>query len=703
MLIRILPELGHFALILALAMAALQAVVPLWGAATRRPLWMAFAQPMAWGQFAFLVIAYLCLTASFVLDDFSVAYVAHNSNSLLPWYYKLSAVWGSHEGSVLLWVLILGGWSFAVSIFSRRLPRDMLARVLAVMGWVSSGFLLFILLTSNPFERLLPNVPSDGADLNPLLQDFGLIVHPPMLYMGYVGFSVVFAFAMAALLGGRLDAAWTRWARPWTNVAWAFLTVGIALGSWWAYYELGWGGWWFWDPVENASLLPWLAGTALIHSLAVTEKRGTFKNWTVLLAIFTFSLSLLGTFLVRSGVLTSVHAFANDPSRGTFILILLGLTVGLSLAIFALRAPRVQSLSGFGWLSRDSLLLVNNILLVVMTVTVLLGTIYPLLLDALGLGKISVGPPYFNALFVPLTVLLCLFMGLGPLARWKRMPGRELARRLALSAVLAIVIAVALPLLYGGSFSLGVTLGLLMALWLVLSLARDLFDKTRRGRSDNTRSGGAGQTRRQGGARAAQRRTGGLKKLSLAYWGMVLGHLGLAVTIVGVAMVSHYNVERNVRLGPGDRVEVAGYQFAMTDFRERKGPNYTADTASIEVTRPGRSPFLLRPEKRFYVASGMPMTDVALRPGLFSDLYVALGEQLDDGDWSLRIQIKPFVRWLWLGALIMAAGGILAVIDRRYRRAPRRATASWEGGTSAIAAPDTRSAAKERTVTEGTP
>lgn len=689
MLIRILPELGHFALILALAMAALQAVVPLWGAATRRPLWMAFAQPMAWGQFAFLVIAYVCLTASFALDDFSVAYVAHNSNSLLPWYYKLSAVWGSHEGSVLLWVLILGGWSFAVSVFSRRLPRDMLARVLAVMGWVSSGFLLFILLTSNPFERLLPNVPSDGADLNPLLQDFGLIVHPPMLYMGYVGFSVVFAFAMAALLGGRLDAAWTRWARPWTNVAWAFLTVGIALGSWWAYYELGWGGWWFWDPVENASLLPWLAGTALIHSLAVTEKRGTFKNWTVLLAIFTFSLSLLGTFLVRSGVLTSVHAFANDPSRGTFILILLGLTVGLSLAIFALRAPRVQSLSGFGWLSRDSLLLVNNILLVVMTVTVLLGTIYPLLLDALGLGKISVGPPYFNALFVPLTVLLCLFMGLGPLARWKRMPGRELARRLALSAVLAIVIAVVLPLLYGGSFSLGVTLGLLMALWLVLSLVRDVFDKTRPGRADKTRK--------------ASGVVGGLKKLSLAYWGMVLGHLGLAVTIVGVAMVSHYNVEKNVRLAPGGTVEVAGYRFAMTDFRERRGPNYTADTATIEVMRPGRSSFTLQPEKRFYVASGMPMTDVALRPGLFSDLYVALGEKLDGGDWSLRIQIKPFVRWLWLGALIMAAGGILAVIDRRYRRAPRRAAASWRDGPSTASAPATRPVAKTRSVTEGTP
>nr|WP_110685146.1 heme lyase CcmF/NrfE family subunit [Salinicola aestuarinus] len=652
-----IPELGSYSLIMALAMALVQASVPMIGAAQRRPLWMAFAQPMAWGQFAFLALAFLFLAASFLLDDFSVAYVAHNSNSMLPWYYKLSAVWGSHEGSVLLWALILSGWSFAVSVFSRHLPRDMLARVLAVMGWISSGFLLFILMTSNPFSRLLPNVPADGNDLNPLLQDFGLIIHPPMLYMGYVGFSVVFAFALAALIGGRLDAAWTRWARPWTNLAWAFLTVGIALGSWWAYYELGWGGWWFWDPVENASLLPWLAGTALIHSLAVTEKRGTFKNWTVLLAIFTFSLSLLGTFLVRSGVLTSVHAFANDPARGTFILILLGITVGLSLTIFALRAPRVVSASGFGWFSRDALLLINNILLVIITVTVLLGTLYPLLLDSLDLGKISVGPPYFNALFVPLTALLCVFMGLGPLARWKRMPGRELGRRLALSALAAVVIAAIVPSLYGGTWNLGVSLGLLLALWLVLSLARDLIHRIR--------------PRHEG----SPGRWTALKKLTPAYWGMLLGHLGVAVTIVGVVMVSNYSAEQNVRLGPGETVEVGGYRFSMTDFNERRGPNYLADTATIEVVPPGRRAFELYPEKRFYQASRMPMTDVALRPGLFSDLYVALGDEVDDGDWSLRIQIKPFVRWLWLGALIMASGGVLAVLDRRYRRrtAPRAA------------------------------
>ncbi|MBB3190756.1 heme lyase CcmF/NrfE family subunit [Halomonas cerina] len=647
MLIKMIPEIGHFALIIALLMAVVQAIMPLAGAATRRPLWMAYARPMATGQFLFLVIAYLCLTASYLLDDFSVANVANNSNSMLPWYYKASAVWGNHEGSVLLWSLILGAWTFAVSRFSRELPRDMLARVLGVMGLVSVGFLAFVLFTSNPFSRLLPNVPADGADLNPLLQDVGLIIHPPMLYMGYVGFSVVFAFAIAALLGGRLDAAWTRWARPWTNVAWAFLTVGIALGSWWAYYELGWGGWWFWDPVENASLLPWLAGTALIHSLAVTEKRGAFKSWTVLLAISTFSLSLMGTFLVRSGVLTSVHAFANDPSRGLFILVLLGITVGLSLLLFALRAPRVSHQVGFTWLSRDALLLINNILLVIMTVTVLLGTVYPLLLDALNLGKISVGPPYFNALFVPLTVILCLFMGLGPLAQWKRMRGRELLRRSWLAGALALTIGAAAPLLYDGEWNLRVSLGLVAALWVVLPLVRDLWDKSR-----------------NGGSRLA-----GLKKLSLAHWGMVVGHLGLAVTIIGVTVVSNYAVDRNVRMAVGDSATLAGYTFTMTELGSRRGPNFVADTARIEVRRGDSARhFVMTPEKRLYIARGMPMTDVALRPGLFRDLYVAMGEDLEDGSWAMRIQYKPFVRWLWLGALLMAAGGVLAVIDRRYRR-----------------------------------
>ncbi|MCB8888922.1 heme lyase CcmF/NrfE family subunit [Halomonas malpeensis] len=651
-----IPEVGHFALMMALVMAIIQAVVPLAGVATRRSLWMAYGAPMAAGQFVFLALAYLCLSASYLLDDFSVANVANNSNSLLPWYYKASAVWGNHEGSVLLWSLMLAGWGFAASAFSTSLPRDMVARVQSVMAMVSAGFLLFILLTSNPFERLLPNVPADGADLNPLLQDFGLVVHPPMLYMGYVGFSVVFAFAIAALMGGRLDAAWTRWARPWANVAWAFLTVGIALGSWWAYYELGWGGWWFWDPVENASLLPWLTGTALLHSLAVTEKRGSFKSWTVLLAISTFSLSLMGTFLVRSGVLTSVHAFANDPSRGFFILVLLGVTVTLSLLLFALRAPRVSHRVGFGWLSRDSLLLVNNLLLVIMTVTVLLGTLYPLILDSLNLGKISVGPPYFNALFVPLTVLLCAFMGLGPSARWKRMGARELTTKLWLAGAGALVIGVLAPLLYAGQWNLWVSLGLVAALWIVLPLVRDVIDKCRH-------AGSLGR---------------GLARLSPAYWGMVLGHLGLAVTLVGVTVVSNYNVERNVRMAPDVTVEVAGYQFTMRELTSRRGPNFLADTSLIEVRRGGDGrTFMMHPEKRLYLATGMPMTQVALRPGLFRDLYVAMGEDLGGGSYAMRIQYKPFVRWLWLGALLMAAGAVLAVIDKRYRRvATRRGAAT---------------------------
>ena len=661
-----IPEIGHYALIIALLMALVQGVMPLAGAATRRPLWMAYARPMATGQFLFLAIAYACLTASYLLDDFSVANVANNSNSMLPWYYKASAVWGNHEGSVLLWSLILAAWGFAVSRFSRELPRDMLARVMGVMGLVSLGFLAFVLITSNPFERLLPNVPQDGADLNPLLQDFGLIVHPPMLYMGYVGFSVVFAFAIAALLGGRLDAAWTRWARPWTNIAWAFLTVGIALGSWWAYYELGWGGWWFWDPVENASLLPWLAGTALIHSLAVTEKRGAFKSWTVLLAISTFSLSLMGTFLVRSGVLTSVHAFANDPSRGFFILVLLGITVGLSLLLFALRAPRVSHQVGFSWLSRDALLLINNILLVIMTVTVLLGTVYPLLLDALNLGKISVGPPYFNALFVPLTVVLCLFMGLGPLSRWKHTPARDLFKRSWTAGLAALVIGAVAPLLYRGEWNLKVSLGVVIALWVVLPMARDLWVKSRH----------------------ADGRMAGLRRLSLSYWGMILGHLGIAVTIIGVTVVSNYAIERNVRMGVGDSAAVAGYTFTMTELASRRGPNYLADTAEIEVRRgDSQRSFTMTPEKRLYLARGMPMTQVALRPGLFRDLYVAMGEDLEDGSWAMRIQHKPFVRWLWLGALLMAAGGVLAVADRRYRRTVTARDPTRDSERAAIAAP----------------
>ncbi len=673
MLTKMIPEIGHYALVIALLLATVQSVMPLAGVTTRRPLWMAYARPMATGQFLFVAIAYACLTASYMLDDFSVANVANNSNSMLPWYYKFSAVWGNHEGSVLLWSLMLAGWGYFAARYSRELPRDMVARVLGVMGLVCVGFLLFILFTSNPFERLLPHMPADGADLNPLLQDIGLILHPPMLYMGYVGFSVVFAFAIAALLGGRLDAAWARWARPWTNLAWAFLTVGIALGSWWAYYELGWGGWWFWDPVENASLLPWLTGTALMHSLAVTEKRGAFKSWTLLLAITTFSLSLLGTFLVRSGVLTSVHAFANDPSRGFFILMLLGITVGLSLLIFALRAPRVSHTVSFGWLSRDALLLINNLMLVILTVTVLLGTVYPLILDGLDLGKISVGPPYFNALFVPLTLIMVVFMGLGPISRWKDTAISLLVQRLWLSAVVAVVLGAALPLVFAERWSAPVAIGLIAALWIVLPMLRDLYDKTR-----HARSLGAG-----------------LKRLSPAYWGMQLGHLGVAVTIVGVAIVSNYNIERNVRMGPGDSVQVAGYTFTMTQLTDRRGANFLADRAVIEVRRDGSNrSFTMNPEKRLYIATGMPMTQVALRPGFFRDLYVAMGEDLGDGSWAMRVQYKPFVRWLWLGALLMSIGGVLAVYDKRYRRL---ATAPDPEEAALKASTGTKGQAKEAT------
>ncbi|WP_445619798.1 heme lyase CcmF/NrfE family subunit [Kushneria sp. Sum13] len=648
MLIQILPELGLYAMMLALAMALVQAIVPLAGSLTRRPLWMSYAAPMAWGQALFLLTAFVCLALGFLFNDFSVTYIADNANSNLPWYYRLSAVWGGHEGSVLLWSMMMAFWGLAVSVFSRNLPRDMLARVLSVLGMINAGFLIFILATSSPFERILPVPPSDGADLNPLLQDPGLIVHPPMLYMGYVGFSVAFAFALAALMGGRLDAAWTRWARPWTNLAWAFLSVGIALGSWWAYYELGWGGWWFWDPVENASLMPWLAGTALMHSLAVTEKRGGFKSWTVLLAIVTFSLSLLGTFLVRSGVLTSVHAFANDPSRGTFILILLGLTVGASLTLYAFRAPRVKSPLGFGWCSRDAMLLFNNILLLVMMVTVLLGTLYPLILDSLDLGKISVGPPYFNTLIVPLTVALGLFMGAGPVTRWKQMAPRELIKRLWLSAIVSLIVALTIPWLYDGAWSLPVSLGLLVAAWIVVPLVREPLTLIRRF-----------------GLR-------GPAKLSRSHYGMVLGHIGMAMTIVGVTMVSNYDHADNVRMRPGHSVEVGGYRFTMTQLNEVHGPNYLADRATVRVTQGDRLIAMLHPEKRFFDARRQAMTETALDHGLTRDLYVAMGEPLDDGEsWAMRIQVKPFVRWLWLGALLMAAGGILAVCDKRYRHRSR--------------------------------
>ncbi len=571
--------------------------------------------------------------------------------------YKFSAVWGNHEGSLLLWALILCMWIAAVAVFSPQLPLLVLSRVLAVMGGVGVGFMSFSLLTSNPFARLLPSIPADGNDLNPLLQDPGLIIHPPLLYMGYVGFSVAFAFAIAALLGGRMDASWARWSRPWTNVAWAFLTLGIMLGSWWAYYELGWGGWWFWDPVENASFMPWLAGTALVHSLAVTEKRGLFKSWTVLLAIFAFSLSLLGTFLVRSGVLTSVHAFATDPARGMFILVFLAIVVGGSLVLYALRAPAVSSRVSFSWVSRESLLLFNNVVFTVATLTVLFGTLFPLIVDALGMGKYSVGPPYFNAVFVPLMALLAPVMAFGPISRWKRDSTQRWKAELLLPGIAAVLCAVTLPLLHA-DYNLWVALAVLLAAWLVLGLLRDLWF-------------------RMGGAAGFP---GGLRRITPSYWGMVLAHLGFAACIIGVVATSQYAIEHDLKMSPGDTDSLAGYDFRFIEVAQVRGPNYLADEARFEVTRDGESVAYMAPQKRRYLASGSMMTEAAIDPGVFRDLFVAMGEPIgESGAWAIRLHYKPMIRWMWVGAILMAFGAFTTVLDKRYRRQRNRVPSTADG------------------------
>jgi len=641
-----LPEFGQLALILALIVSIFQSVVPFWGVQRRDSLLMAWSRPLAAAQALFLTVSLVALGYCFVVDDFSVTYVATNSNTALPTPYKISAVWGAHEGSLLLWVTMLGLWGLAVACFSKGLPLIMLARVLGVMGMVSAGFILFTLETSNPFARTLPSIPSEGGDLNPLLQDFGLIVHPPTLYMGYVGLSVVFAFAIAALLGGRLDAAWARWSRPWTTAAWVFLTIGIALGSWWAYYELGWGGWWFWDPVENASLMPWLVATALMHSLAVTEKRGLFKSWTVLLAIFAFSLSLLGTFLVRSGVLTSVHAFASDPERGVFVLALLGLCVGGSLLVYALRAPTVASVGRYEWLSRESFLLANNLLLLVAAFAILLGTLYPLIIDFLGMGKISVGAAWFNTMFVPLSVALTLLVGLGSLARWKADQADRLKKELTLAAVAALLLGGFAPFLADGSLNWQVMLGVGIASWLSAICVVDVWKKTR------------GQPWK-------------FTSLGLSFQGMILAHLGVAVTVVGVTMVANYSLEESVRMAPGETHSVSGYRFEFVDAGHIEGPNYSADATRFRVYDGDREIALLQPEKRRYHARGSVMTEAAIDAGLFRDVYVSMGEPLDGGAWGMRLQVKPFMRWVWLGTIFMAIGGLLAMLDKRYRQTRR--------------------------------
>lgn len=640
-----LPELGQFALVLALLVAALQTVLPLAGAQRGIAAWTSVARPAAFAQFALVAFAFGVLTYGFVSQDFSIKYVATNSNSLLPMIYRYTAVWGSHEGSLLLWALILSVWTAAVARFSQRLPAEVIARVLGVMGAVAFGFLAFLIFTSNPFERLLPAV-AEGRDLNPLLQDPGMIIHPPMLYLGYVGFSVPFAFAIAALLDGRIDARWLRWTRPWTNVAWAFLTLGIALGSWWAYYELGWGGWWFWDPVENASFMPWLAGAALLHSQAVTEKRGSFRGWTLLLAIATFSLSLLGTFLVRSGVLTSVHAFAADPARGVFILIFLGIVIGGSLVLYALRAPSDEGGTPFSTASRETLLLANNLLLSTACAMVLLGTLYPLLADALNLGKISVGPPYFALMFMVLMAPLILLVPFGPITRWQR---EQVSRPVAMLmpwAVLAVLAGVAAYFLTPQS-SWKVLAGVLAAVWIAVGTARFVWSRFE-------------QSGRQ---------------FTAEMLGMTLAHLGIAVFVVGALLTEGLSQQREVAVMQGQSVELGRYAFRFDGAERYQGPNYIGDRGTVTVFRNDAPLTVLHPEKRAYASGGQVMTEAAIDPGFTRDLYVAMGEPLGGGSWALRVHVKPFVRWIWAGALMMMLGGLVTATDRRFARNEHRKTA----------------------------
>ena len=659
-----IPELGHFALILAALVSLVLGTLPLIGAHQNRLAWVAVARPAASAMALLVTFSFACLTQAFVANDFSVVYVAQHSNSLLPLEYRVAAVWGGHEGSLLLWMLMLTWWAFGVAMLSRQLPETMVARVLGTLGLVAFGFMLFILITSSPFERLLP-AAAEGRDLNPLLQDFGLIIHPPLLYMGYVGFSVAFAFAIAALLSGQLDAAWARWSRPWTMAAWCFLTLGIAMGSWWAYYELGWGGWWFWDPVENASFMPWLVGTALIHSLAATEKRGSFKNWTVLLAISAFSLSLLGTFLVRSGVLTSVHAFATDPRRGIFILIFLVAVIGTSLALFAWRAPKVGLGGRFALVSRESLLLTNNVLLVVACATVLLGTLYPLLIDALGIGKISVGPPYFNAVFVPVMAPVLFLMGVAPFARWKEASIPEITRTVRWAMIAAAVVAIALPLVYGQWTAL-TALGILLAAWVTFTTLTAFVQRVQH-------------------TRAGQSFLSAAFKQPRSFVGMCVAHFGIAVFVVGVTMVNSFQDEKDVKMAPGETVSVAGYSFTFNGVKEVQGPNYIAAQGDFDLSVDGKFRLKMEPEKRNYASSGMPMTEAAIDAGILRDVYVSLGEPIErdklEGEWAVRVYYKPFVDWIWGGCVLMALGGLLAMLDRRYRAKSRSTTTVTPAGT----------------------
>jgi len=641
-----LPELAHFSLVIALCFSFLLATVPLAGSYLNDTAMMRSSKPLALAIGVFSTFSFILLVICFLEDDFSVRIIAQHSNLDLPDIYKVTAIWGGHEGSLFLWALILTFWMMAVACMSKDIPDDMISRVLSVMGMVSVGFLLFLLVTSNPFERILPNVPMDGRDLNPLLQDFGMAIHPPMLYFGYVGFSVAFAFAIAALLGGEFDAAWVRWSRPWTTAAWAFLTLGIAIGSWWAYYELGWGGWWFWDPVENASFMPWLIGTALMHSLAVTEQRGLFKSWTILLAIFAFSLSLLGTFLVRSGVLTSVHSFATDPARGLFILAFLAVVIGGSLTLFAFKAPTVKSVGSFSFLSREMFLLMNNVFLVAAALSVLVGTLFPLMADMLEIGKYSVGPPYFNMVFVPIMLVLIGLLGIGPLLRWKNTRKDQVVGILKVMIPLSVVFLVLFMLAYGEGFNTTSLVAFSIAGWLLSGILYDFWSKTRNSKST----------------------IAGLKRLSLSFYGMQVAHIGMLVTAVGIAIVSGFNNERDIKMSTNDTVELNEYRFEFKGSKQVNGPNYSADRGTFSVYKGDKLISNLYPEKRHYRSQmGNAMTEAAIDAGVTRDLFVALGEPLENGSWAVRLQYKPFIRWIWFGCILMALGAILAIMDKRYR------------------------------------
>ena len=640
-----IAELGNYGLALALALSIFLAILPLVGAEKGNAKLMSLGRPLTWAMFLALSLSFGSLFYLFAVNDFSVQYVVNNSNSTLPLQYRLSAVWGSHEGSLLLWIWLLALWAVGVATFTRKMPEEAVARVLSVMGLISIGFMVFIIFSSNPFNRTFPDFPADGRELNPMLQDVGLIFHPPLLYMGYVGFSVAFAFAIASLMTGKLDTAWARWSRPWTMAAWVFLTLGIVLGSWWAYYELGWGGWWFWDPVENASLMPWLAGTALIHSLAVTEKRSTFKAWTVLLAILAFSLCLLGTFLVRSGILVSVHAFASDPTRGLYILAYLVFVIGGSLLLYAFQGTKIKSLDNYQRYSRESLLLLNNVMLMAFLSVVFLGTILPLIHKQIGLGSVSIGAPFFNQMFLILMVPFAFILGIGPLVKWRRDQISALRTPVMISLVMMIALGFGLPYLVGNRITATSVMGVMMSAIIVILSLYEMH------------------------TRATHRHSFlmGIFKLSRSHWGMVLAHLGVAMTVFGIAMSHNFSIEKDVRMREGDSVQILDYNFTFKGLKITDGANYQGGTADIEITRNGKPEATLHAEKRFYNVSKMGMTEAAIDWGFTRDLYAALGEQLDDGSWGLRLYYKPFIRWIWFGGVFMALGGLLCMLDKRYR------------------------------------